>query len=158
MSALGVIWRFALPLIDAPTLHLPAGARVLSVGPARGPEMYSNDGLDVWALVDPTATREPIEYPTLTITVDDPATGMTTTITGTATVDIKTATTSYAFNTGRTDLPLPLTASARPQSLKLRADWQVQDGRHYTITRMPTRSPVPAGKDVLDDETGDDQS
>jgi hypothetical protein len=62
MSALGVIWRFALPLIDAPTLHLPAGARVLSVGPARGPEMYSNDGLDVWALVDPTATREPRSF------------------------------------------------------------------------------------------------
>lgn len=56
------IWRFPLPITDMPTLNLPAGSKVLSVGPPRGPELYSNDGMDLWALVDPTAAPEPRSF------------------------------------------------------------------------------------------------
>ncbi len=42
------IYRYRLPIIDCPTLLLPEGARVLSVGPPRD----DRDELDLWALVD----------------------------------------------------------------------------------------------------------
>ena len=42
------IFRYRLPITDAPALHLPAGAEVLSVGPPRD----GSDQLDLWAVID----------------------------------------------------------------------------------------------------------
>lgn len=44
-----VIYRYRLPITDRPSLGLPEGATVLSVGPPRD----ERDELDLWALVDP---------------------------------------------------------------------------------------------------------
>jgi hypothetical protein len=43
------IYRYQLSLLDEPTLSMPEGAEVLSVGPPRG---YLTE-LDLWALVEP---------------------------------------------------------------------------------------------------------
>jgi hypothetical protein len=43
------IYRYRLPITDAPAIELPIGAQVLSVGPPRD----GRDELDLWALVDP---------------------------------------------------------------------------------------------------------
>lgn len=49
------IWRFPLEITDRPTLEMPNGSNVLSVGPPRG----RDDVLDLWAAVDSsTAARE----------------------------------------------------------------------------------------------------
>lgn len=50
------IWRFPLPLEDAPTVEVPRYARVLSVGP---PRPSTGVDLDLWVLVDPTVAVEP---------------------------------------------------------------------------------------------------
>lgn len=47
--SLKVIYRYRLPITDRPTLDLPEGAEVLSVGPPRD----ERDELDLWALLDP---------------------------------------------------------------------------------------------------------
>lgn len=53
------IWRFALPITDRPTVKMPVGAAVLSVGPPRG----SADELDLWVTVDPAETmREHCQF------------------------------------------------------------------------------------------------
>lgn len=48
------IFRYRLDITDEQTLDLPANAEVLSVGPPRD----GLDQLDMWALVDVTATKE----------------------------------------------------------------------------------------------------
>jgi hypothetical protein len=45
------IYRYQLPVVDAPVLRLPLGAEVLSVGPPRD----GGGDLDVWALVNTEA-------------------------------------------------------------------------------------------------------
>ena len=42
------IYRYRLPITDAPALQLPAGAAVLSVGTPRD----GTDQIDMWALID----------------------------------------------------------------------------------------------------------
>ena len=42
------VFRYRLPITDAPTVNLPGDAQVLSVGPPRD----GSDELDMWALVD----------------------------------------------------------------------------------------------------------
>lgn len=62
MNAAETVWRFELPLRDRTVLHMPAGARPLSVGPHRGSQLYGFPPLDLWALVDPTGEPEPREF------------------------------------------------------------------------------------------------
>jgi hypothetical protein len=49
------IWRYRLPLAEAPHISMPAGAEVLSVAVGRGGGQF----IEVWARVDPSATTEP---------------------------------------------------------------------------------------------------
>jgi hypothetical protein len=42
------VFRYALPIADAPGLMVPAAAEILSVGPPRD----DSDRLDMWALVN----------------------------------------------------------------------------------------------------------
>jgi hypothetical protein len=52
------IYRYKLNLLDEPTLLMPEGAEVLSVGPPRG---YP-DALDLWALVEPKNVLKPYRF------------------------------------------------------------------------------------------------
>lgn len=60
---MSTIWRFPLNVSDSPTIDMPAGARVLSVGPFRQPAgsgaYYVDQPLDLWAIVEPDAPVEP---------------------------------------------------------------------------------------------------
>lgn len=49
------IYRYTLPVEDFTVLHLPAGAEVLSVAPARDGSV----SIDMWAWVDRDAPEEP---------------------------------------------------------------------------------------------------
>lgn len=52
------IWRYRLPITDAPAVRMPSDAQVLSVGPPRG----DADVLDMWVLVDLNADEETREF------------------------------------------------------------------------------------------------
>jgi len=51
-----VIYRYRLAITDFPEVVMPAGAKVLSVGPPRDGQDFP---LDLWALVDPAAPLAP---------------------------------------------------------------------------------------------------